>query len=129
MKEGDDTQRIKKNSRSLCSKSSSSNSSSRSSSSKSLKLSTKERAIQEKVCLADLQAEAIFMQKKRYTELQAESLWIEVEMAKVQARVRIYEGENIDQKVPFLFEDINNGRYIRISGSKQGIKCSYTIPG
>ena len=40
------------------------------------------------------------MQKKRYAELQAESLWIEEEMAKAQARVKIYEGENIDQKVP-----------------------------
>ena len=40
------------------------------------------------------------MQKKRYAELQAESLRIEEEMAKAQARVKIYEGENIDQKVP-----------------------------
>ena len=39
------------------------------------------------------------MQKKRYAELQAESLQIEEEMAKAQARVKIYEGENIDQKV------------------------------
>ena len=40
------------------------------------------------------------MQKKRYAELQAESLRIEEEMAKAQARVKIYEEENIDQKVP-----------------------------
>ena len=37
------------------------------------------------------------MQKERYRELQAELLQIEEEMAK--ARVKIYEGENIDQKV------------------------------
>ena len=39
------------------------------------------------------------MQKKRYAELQAESLQIEEEMAKAQARAKIYEEENIDQKV------------------------------
>ena len=49
----------------------------------------RERAIEEKVRLADLQAEATFMQKKRYAELQAESLQIEEEMAKAQARVKI----------------------------------------
>ena len=40
------------------------------------------------------------MQKKRYADLQAESLWIEEEMAKAQGRVKTYEGENIDQMVP-----------------------------
>ena len=40
------------------------------------------------------------MQKKRYAELQGESLQIEEEMAKAQARFKIYEGENTDQKVP-----------------------------
>ena len=100
LREGNEIQRIEKKSRSSCSRSTSSKSSSRSSSSKSSKLSTKERAMEEKVRLADLQAEATFMQKKRYAELQAESLQIEEEMAKAQARVKIYEEENIDQKVP-----------------------------
>ena len=40
------------------------------------------------------------MQKQRYAELQAESLQIEEEMAKAQARIKIYEREKIDQKVP-----------------------------
>ena len=100
LRQGDEIQRIHKKSRLSCSRSTSSKSSYRSSSSKSLKLSTKERAIEEKVRLADLQAEATFMQKKRYAELQAESFLIEEEMAKAQARVKIYEGENIDQTVP-----------------------------
>ena len=39
------------------------------------------------------------MQKQRYAELQAESLQIEEEMAKVQARIKIYEREKIG-KVP-----------------------------
>ena len=89
LREGDEMQRIEKKSRSSCSRSTSSKSSSRSSSSKSSRLSNKERAIEEKVRLADLQAEATFMQKKRYAELQAESLRIEEEMAKAQARVKI----------------------------------------
>ena len=40
------------------------------------------------------------MPKKRYADLPAESLRIEEEMAKAQARVKIYEGENTDHKVP-----------------------------
>ena len=100
LREGDEIQRIEKRSRSSCSRSTSSKLSSRSSSSKSSKLSTKERAIEEKVRLADLQAEETFMPKKRYAELQAESLRIEEEMAKAQARVNVYEEENTDQKVP-----------------------------
>ena len=73
LREGDEMQRIEKKSRSSCSRSTSSKSSSRSSSSKSSKLST---------------------------ELQTQSLGIEEEMAKAQARVKINERENIDQKVP-----------------------------
>ena len=65
LKEADEMQRIEKKSISSCSRSTSSKSSSRSSSSKSSKLSTKETAIEEKVPLAHLQAEATFMQKKR----------------------------------------------------------------
>ena len=48
LKEGDEIQRIKKKSRSSCSRSTSFKSSSRSPGSKSSKLSTKERAVQEK---------------------------------------------------------------------------------
>ena len=65
LREGYETQRIEKKSRSSCSRSTSSKSSSRSTSFKSSKLSTKERAIEEKVQLADLQAEEILMHKKR----------------------------------------------------------------
>ena len=41
------------------------------------KLSTKDRAIQEKAWLAHLEADTTFMQKKRYAEQQAESSQIE----------------------------------------------------
>ena len=52
-----------------------------------------------KALLADLQAEAVSMQKKRYAELQAELLRIEEEMANTKARVKIHEGGSTDQKV------------------------------
>ena len=52
-----------------------------------------------KVRWADLQAEAAFMQKKRYAELQTELLWVEEEMANTKAWVKIYEGGSTDQKV------------------------------
>ena len=113
--------------------------SSRSSGYKSSRLSTKERSIEEKVRLVGLQAEATFMQKKRYAELQTESLQIEEEMAKVQARVKTYEGENIDQKVPLktlTTGDIkaSDGRY-PVTAKKQSIwikmrnQAQLQIPG
>ena len=40
------------------------------------------------------------MQKKRHAEMQVESYRIEGEIVKTQVRVKIYEGENIDQTVP-----------------------------
>ena len=41
------------------------------------------------------------MQQKRYANLQAESFRIEEYIAKARARVKIYEGENINQEVPY----------------------------
>ena len=60
------------------------------------------------------------MQKKRHSELQAVSLMIEEDMAKAQARVKIYEAENISQKVPLkipTMADIKAGdsRYVLIT--------------
>ena len=54
-------------------------------------MSSKEKAIQEKLRVAELKTEAPFMKKKRGAELQAESLRLEEEMAKDEARVKIYE--------------------------------------
>ena len=48
--------------------------------------------MQEKLRVAELRTEASFMKKKREAELQAESLSLEEEeMAKDEARVKIYE--------------------------------------
>ena len=92
----------RKSSKSSGSKSSKSNSTS---SSRSSKLSAKEKAIQEKVRVAELQAEASFMKKKRDAEWQAESLRLEEEMAKARARVKIYEHENQDQEMTLKIEE------------------------
>ena len=54
-------------------------------------MSSKEKAIQEKLRVAELRTEASFMMKKREAELEAESLRLEEEMAKAEARVKIYE--------------------------------------
>ena len=92
----------RKSSKSSGSKSSKSSSTS---SSRSSKLSAKEKAIQEKVQVAELQAEASFMKKKRDAEWQAELLRLEEEMAKARARVKIYEHENQDQEMTLKIEE------------------------
>ena len=92
----------RKSSKSSGSKSSKLNSTS---SSRSSKLLAKEKAIQEKVHVAELQAEALFMKKKRDAEWQAESLRLEEEMAKARARVKMYEHENQDQEIMLKIEE------------------------
>ena len=65
-------------------------SSSRSSGSRS-RVSFKEKAIQEKLRVTELRREASFMKKKKEAELQAESFRLEQEMAKTEARLKIYK--------------------------------------
>ena len=62
-------------------------------------MSSKEKAIQEKLRAVELRTEASFLKKKREAELQAESLRLEEEIAKAEARVRIYEQEKLKAKV------------------------------
>ena len=80
-----------KSSKSSGSKSSKSNSTL---SSRSPKLSVREKSIQEKVRVAELQTEASFMKKKRDAKWQAELLRLEEEMAIARVKVKIYEHEN-----------------------------------
>ena len=73
---------------------SSSKSSSKSGSSRSSKRSsTKERAVAEKLKVAELMTSS-FIQKRREAELQAEALKVEQELAKAQARVKVLDKEN-----------------------------------
>ena len=65
-------------------------SSARSSSSKS-KSSTHEKAVEEKLRVVELIAEASFMKKKRDAEYKAEALRMEEELAKAKARAKVYD--------------------------------------
>ena len=72
---------------------------SRSTGSRSSRMPSKEKAMQEKLREAELRVEASFMKEKREAELQAESLRLEEEMVKAEARVKIYEQEKLEAKV------------------------------
>ena len=77
----------------------SSRSSTRSSPSKS-KSSTREKAVEEKLRVAKLIAEASFMKKKRDAEHRAEALRMEKELAKARARAKVYNDiEGIDLRI------------------------------
>ena len=91
----------------------SSRSSTRSSSSKS-KSSTREKAVEEKLRVAELIAKASFMKKKRDAEYQAEALRTEEELAKARTRAKVYHdmegihlkiGKNAEVFLPKKFED------------------------
>ena len=63
------------------------------------KVSSKAKAIEEKLKIAELLAEAKFMEKKRMIEMEAERLHIQEKVAKAQARFKIYEGlDQMSQK-------------------------------
>ena len=91
----------------------SSRSSTRSSFSKS-KSSTREKAVEEKLRVAELIAKASFMKKKGDAEYQAEALRIEEELAKARARAKVYDdmegidlgiGNDTEVFLPKKFED------------------------
>ena len=98
LREGENGAKRGRGSKSSGSRSKSSGSS-RSTGSRSSRMSSKEKAMQEKLRVAELRTEASFMKKKREAELQAESLRLEEEMAKAEARVKIYEQEKLEAKV------------------------------
>ena len=70
--------------------SSSSKHSSRSNKSRS---STKEKAMQEKLRVAELLAEAAFLEKKRTAQHQADELRVQEELAKAKSRMKIFDAE------------------------------------
>ena len=77
----------------------SSRSSTRSGSSKS-KSSTREKAVKEKLRVAELIAEASFTKKKRDAEYQAKALRTEEELAKARTRAKVYDDmEGIHLKI------------------------------
>ena len=60
-------------------------------SSRSSRSSTKEKAIAEKIHLAEPLAEASFMEKRRNVEYEAEALQLQEKLEKAKARTKIYE--------------------------------------
>ena len=98
LREGENGAKREKDSKSSGCRSKSSGSS-RSSGSRSSRRSSKEKAIQEKLRAAQLRTEASFMKKKKEAELQAESLRLEEEMAKAEAKVKTYEQDKLEAKV------------------------------
>ena len=74
--------------------------------------SKKERAVSEKLKVAELIAVASFIQKRREAELQEETLKEEQELAKAQARMRILDKEN----------KIDHSKSIILSGTERGKK-------
>ena len=87
-----------------------SKSSSKSSSSRS---STKERAVNKKLKVAELMAETSFIQKRRETELQAEALKVEQELAKAQAIVRVLDKENkVDESKTVISSGTERGKNV-----------------
>ena len=66
------------------------------------KVSSKVKAIQEKVKIAELLTEAEFMEKRRMMEIEAERLHIQENMAKAQAKFKIYEDlDQMSQKTEY----------------------------
>ena len=66
------------------------------------KVSSKAKAIKEKVKIAELLTEAEFMEKRRMMEMEAERLHIQENMAKAQAKFKIYEDlDQMSQKTEY----------------------------
>ena len=119
---------------------SSSKPSSKSGSSRSSKRSsTKERAVAEKLKVAELMTSS-FIQKRREAELQAEALKVEQELVKAQARVKVLDKENkVDKSKAVISSGTERGKkvwlkeelhkIISADNSKQhhGIQNCYTF--
>ena len=60
--------------------------------------SSKERAVEEKAKLAELIAEAEFLQQRQLAENKAEQLRVQEKLAKAKARSQVYE--EMEERVP-----------------------------
>ena len=70
-------------------------------------------AVAEKLKVAELMAEASFIQKRREAELQAEALKVEQELAKAQTRVRVLDKENkVDQSKAVISLGTESGKKV-----------------
>ena len=69
-------------------------------------------ALAKKLEVAELTAEASFIQKRREEELQTEALKVEQELAKAQTRVRVLDKEN----------KVDQSKAVTSSGTEKGKK-------
>ena len=70
-------------------------------------------AVAEKLKVAELMAEASFIQKRREAQLQAEALKVEQELAKAQTRVRVLDKENkVDQSKAVISLGTESGKKV-----------------
>ena len=68
-------------------------------------------AVAQKLKVAELMADASFIQKRRKEELQAEALKVEQVLAKAQARVKVFDKENkVDQSKTVITSGTERGK-------------------
>ena len=68
-------------------------------------------AVAEKLKVAELMADASFIQKRRKEELQAEALKVEQVLAKARARVKVFDKENkVDQSKTVITSGTERGK-------------------
>ena len=77
----------------------SSSSSKHSSTSSKSRSSTKDKAIQGKMRIAELLAEATFLEKKKTAQHQADELRVQEELAKAKARMKIFDAEEASKHI------------------------------
>ena len=91
LKQGEESFETESKRSSFGKKSQWSRSSSKSDRSRSSNSSTKERAIAERIRIAKLKAEWSFVERKHATEYEAEALRIQEQIAKAEARAKVFE--------------------------------------
>ena len=80
------------------------------------KVSSKAKAIEEKVRIAQLLTEAEFMEKRRMIEVEAERLHIQEKGAKAQAKFKIYEDiDHMSQKAEKIEVQEDKGNILSIN--------------
>ena len=88
----------------------SSSSSKHSSTSSKSRSSTKDKAIQGKMRIAELLAEATFLEKKKTAQHQADELRVQEELAKAKARMKIFDAEEASKHIETPRRMLNFGQ-------------------
>ena len=76
--------------------------------------------MQEKLQVAELLAEAAFLEKKKTAHHQADELWVQEELAKAKARMKIFDTEEASKH-------IETPRMLNFGNDKSAIKPEITF--